>query len=251
MSIAIVTGASSGIGEEFCRRIDSYGLENIWLIARRKDRLDEVASSLKTNTTVIPLDLSEASSIQSLKHKLDSEKPEITYLINCAGFGKFGMSWELNSDITRSMIDLNVNALVGITNACIPYMKSGGHIIELCSASAYIPMYDLNVYASSKAFVRHFCNGLRAELEDRKVSVTEVSPGWVRTDFIDITLTESNAPERVFKSTVLKEDVVNQALKAANKGKRRSVCGFSNKCIVAISSHFPRMAARLWKGYFH
>jgi hypothetical protein len=181
---------------------------------------------------------------------LSDEKPGIKYLINCAGFGKFGMTWELPKDVTRSMIDLNVVALVDITDSCIPYIVEGGHIIELCSAASYIPMYDLNVYASTKAFVRHYCNGLRIELRPRMISVTEVSPGWVCTEFIDVTRTENPVPDRLFKSTVSKEDVVDKALAAAKKGKKRSVCGFKNRCIVAIAAHFPNFAARFWANQF-
>jgi hypothetical protein len=250
MKTAIVTGASSGMGAEFCRRLDAYGLDCIWLIARRKDKLDEVASSLKTPSKIFSLDLTDPDDIHALREAIDSEDPDIRYLVNCAGFGKFGMTWELSPVLTRSMIDLNVNALVEITNICIPHMKAGSHIIELDSLSAYVPMYDLNVYASTKAFVRHFCNGLREELREKGISVTEVSPGWVRTDFIDITLTESDVPKKVFNSTVSKEDVVDAALRAADKGKRRSVCGFSNRCIAAVAPHLPNFGAWVWRGQF-
>jgi hypothetical protein len=249
-SIAIVTGASSGMGAEFCSRLDSYGLDCIWLVARRKDRLDEVASSLSTPARSIPLDLTDRDQIQTLRELLDSESPDVRYLVNCAGFGKFGLTWELSPQITRSMIDLNVTALVEVTSICIPHMGSGSHIIELDSLSAYVPLYDLNVYASTKAFVRHFCTGLRMELKDKGVSVTEVSPGWVRTDFIDISVTESDVPRKVFNSSVSKEDVVSAAMKAADKGRSRSICGFGSRCIAAIAPRFPKLAARLWRGQF-
>lgn len=248
--VAIITGASSGMGAEFCRRLDAYGLDSIWLIARRKDRLDEVASSLKTPARVIVSDLTDTAQIESVKETIDSESPDIRYLVNCAGFGKFGMTWELSPEISKSMIDLNVTALVQMTSICIPHMKEGSHIIELDSLSAYVPLYDLNVYASTKAFVRHFCSGLRAELRDKGISVTEVSPGWVRTEFIDISVTESNVPARVFNSTVSKEDVVDAALKAADRGKSRSVCGFGSKCVAAIGPLFPRLSARAWRFQF-
>ena len=250
MSIAIITGASSGIGEEFARRIDSYGLESIWIIARRKDRLEGLASQLKTPTRIFSIDLTDRSQLNSFISVIDEEKPPIQYLINCAGFGKFGMTWELSQETTRSMIDLNVTALVSVTSACVPYMQDGGHIIELDSLSAYIPMYDLNVYASTKAFVKHFCTGLRKELEPRKISVTEVSPGWVRTDFIDISVSENKVPQRVFRSTVSKEDVVDKALKAAVRGKARSICGFKNRATASLATHFPNVGANTWKGFF-
>ena len=249
--VAIITGASSGMGAEFCKRLDAYNLDSIWLIARRKDKLDEVASSLKTANRIITADLTDPSQIDSIKALIDSEAPDIRYLINCAGFGKFGMTWELSPELTKSMIDLNVTALVQMTSICIPHMREGSHIIELDSLSAYVPLYDLNVYASTKAFVRHFCSGLRAELKDRRVSVTEVSPGWVRTEFIDISVTESNVPAKVFNNSVSKEDVVSAALKAADKGKSRSVCGIGNKCVAAIGPRMPKLAARIWRGQFH
>ena len=251
MSVAIVTGASSGMGAEFCRRLDALNLDSIWLIARRKDLLDDIAASLKTSTRVISADLTDRAELDSIRALIDAEKPEINFLVNCAGFGKFGMTWELPKEQTRAMIDLNVIALVEMTNICIPYMKRGSHIIELCSESAYLPLYDLNVYASTKAFVRHFCNALRIELKDRGITVTEVSPGWVRTDFIDITLTESDVPKKVFNNTVSKEEVVEAALKAAIKGKKRSVCGFTNKLIVFMCTHFPGIGERVWKGQFN
>jgi hypothetical protein len=251
MSIAIVTGASSGMGEEFCRRLDLLGLDCIWFVARRQDRLDQTASALKTPSRTFSVDLSDREQLDSFSSLISSEKPSIEYLVNCAGFGRFGMSWEIPAEVTRSMIDLNVTALVTLSEACVPFMADGGHIIELCSASAYIPLYDLNVYASTKAFVRHYCGGLRNELKGRNVSVTEVSPCWVKTDFIDKSVSDSSVPPKVFKGAVRKEDVVDQALKAAMKGKRRSVCGFSNKCIVSISTHFPNMAGKLWMRRFN
>ena len=149
------------------------------------------------------------------------------------------------------MIDVNVTALVSITDACIPFMVKGGHIIELCSASAYISMFNLNVYASTKSFVSHFCNGLRNELLEKHISVTEVSPGWVQTEFIDISVSENKVPQKVFNGAVSKEDVVDHALKAADKGKRRSVCGMRNKLIVSISTHFPNFAAKMWMRQFY
>jgi len=250
MSIAIVTGASSGMGEEFCKALDSKGLDNLWLVARRKENLEAIASKLKTPCSIFPVDLTDRQQIDGFIDQINTSQPDIRYLVNCAGFGKFGKTWELSPDLTRSMIDLNVNALVSLTSACIPYMKRGSHIIELCSASAYVALYDLNVYASTKAFVRHFCNGLRGELKDRGISVTEVSPGWVKTDFIDITMTEQKVPEKIFKGAVTKEDVVAQAMDAADKGKKRSVCGFGNKMIVRIADHCPNLAANIWKGQF-
>lgn len=250
MSIAIITGASSGMGEEFARRLDSYNLDCLWFVARRKDRMESLASDLKTPVRIFSVDLTDRAQLDSFVETVREESPSISYLVNCAGFGKFGMTWDLPIESTRGMIDLNVTALVTVTSGCIPYMSEGGHIIELDSLSAYIAMYDLNVYASTKAFVKHFCNALRKELEPRRISVTEVSPGWVSTDFIDITVTEYQVPQRVFKDTVTKEDVVEKALIAADRGKARSICGWKNRSVAFLATHFPNFAARAWRGYF-
>ena len=250
MSIALITGASSGIGEEFARRFDSYGLDCIWLIARRIDRLEEISSSLKTPSRIFSVDLADRDQLDSFLNIIHSEKPEISYLINCAGFGRFGMTWEIPLEVSRSMIDLNVTALVTITSECVPYIVNGGHIIELDSLSGYLGMYDLNVYASTKAFVKHFCTGLRHELKPRGISITEVSPGWVRTDFIDICVSEQNVPKSVFNYTVSKEDVVTCALKCVAKGKPTSICGWKNKAAAILSIHMPNFASRTWRAKF-
>jgi len=250
MAIAIVTGASSGMGEEFCRNLDNRGLDCIWLVARRQDRLVQVASSLKTPARIFSVDLSDRTQLDKFSSTIVEESPSIEFLVNCAGFGKFGMTWDIPEEVTRSMIDVNVTSLVTLTSVCIPFMSKGGHIIQLCSASAYVPLYDLNVYASSKAFVRHFCNGLRNELKGRNISVTEVSPGWVSTEFISVAVEDSKIPEKVFRGAVTKEDVVKDAMRCALRGKPRSICGFRNKVITAIASHFPRLASKVWINQF-
>ena len=250
MKIAIVTGASSGMGEEFCRHLDRKGLDEIWIIARRADRLESLAETLSTHSHIIPGDLTDISIINSISNELDSKQPDIRYLVNCAGFGKFGNTWEIPAEQTKAMIDLNITALVEMSSICIPYMSSGSRMIQLCSASAYIPLYKLNVYASTKAFVRSFCSGLSKELENMGVTVTEVSPGWVDTDFIGISRETDVVPEKVFKHILTKEEVVSKAMSDAEKGKRRSVTGSFYRMQIAISTHFPELAAKIWRGYF-
>ena len=244
--IGIVTGASSGIGAEFCRALDSKGLECIWLIARRADRLEELSESLATPCRVITADLSTSEGIGKVTHAVEDERPVISFLINCAGFGRFGKTWEVSSEDTSSMVSVNITALVEITRACIPFMRSGSSVIEVCSASAYMPLPELNVYSATKAFVRNFCDALRIELKGTGISVLEVSPGWVETDFIQLSVSGERVPERVFKHTVTKEDVVEQAMDALRKGRRRSVCGGYNKLQVFVCRHLPSIAVRVW-----
>ena len=250
MKIAIVTGASSGMGEEFCRNLDRKGLDEIWLIARRADRLKNISETLSTHCRIIPADLTQTDSFDHIRKELKSSDPDVRYLVNCAGFGKFGNTWEIPDSETRGMIDLNITALVEMTNLCIPHMSDGSRVIQLCSASAYISLYKLNVYASTKAFVRSFCNGLRKEVEYRGITVTEVSPGWVDTDFITISKETDEVPDKVFKHLLRKEDVVAKAMTDADRGKDRSVTGTFYRIQIAMSTHFPRLAANVWRGYF-
>lgn len=246
--IAIVTGASSGIGEEFCRALDSRGLDCIWLVARRSDRLQEVSKGLRTPCRIVTADLSNIEGIRTVTDAIASEIPEIGVLVNCAGFGRFGRTWEITSEDTVSMISVNVTALVEITRACIPFMRSGSEIVEVCSASAYLPLPELNVYSATKAFVRSFCDALREELRGTGIRVLEVSPGWVGTDFIDISVSGRSVPGKVFKHTVTKEEVVARAMSDLAKGKRRSVCGWYNRFQIFACRHMPRLATNVWRG---
>ncbi len=247
MPIAVVTGASSGMGAEFCRALDDSGLDSIWMIARRGDRLLQLASVLETPCKTFSIDLSTPQGIDSFATILETEDPEIRYIVNCAGVGRFGNSWEMPVSDTRAMIGLDVSALVEITNLCIPRMPPGSDIIEVCSASAYLPLEKLNVYSACKAFVRSYCNGLRRELAAKRIHVLEVSPGWVETDFIPLSQGDNTIPRKVFKHTVTKEAVVGEAMKDLAKGRDRSICGAFNKFQVFCCIHFPSMASRIWR----
>ena len=246
--IAIVTGASSGMGAEFCRALDREGLDGIWLVARRAERLERVAAELKTPYLIFSTDLSTAEGLDVLRREIADRDPDIRYLVNCAGFGRFGRSWEIPAGETRSMIDLNAGALTEVTDMCIPHMAPGAGIIELCSASAYISLEGLNVYAATKAYVRSYTNGLRAELKPMGINVLEVSPGWVDTDFIGLCRSEHDVPDRVFKHLLRKEDVVSKSMEALRRGKKRCVPGLFYRMQVSMSMHFPNLAQRVWSG---
>lgn len=243
--IAIVTGASSGIGSEFCRALDSKGLESIWLVARRKERLDELGSELRTPCRILSLDLTDMSDLRFLLNEIDRIGRDVCYLVNCAGYGRFGSTEDTSLEDISGMISLNCTALATITSACIPHMSSGSHIIQVCSASAYLPLMDLNVYASTKAFVRSFSDGLRRELRYSGISVLEVSPGWVETDFLSIAERDRSVPSKVFKHTVTPEQVVAKSM--SDLGSKRSVCGAYNRFQIFVCIHLPRIATMVWE----
>ena len=187
MKIAVITGASSGLGKEYVKELGrtETGIEEIWAIARRKDRLQELSALSGIPVRALSCDLVEKSSIDELSKLMSEEKPEIRILINAAGFGKIGSSVDIGLEETDRMIDLNCRATVDMTYICIPYMSAGSRIMQICSTSGFQPFQYLNVYAASKAFLYRFSRALRVELFSAGIKVTAVCPYWIKdTEFI-------------------------------------------------------------------
>ena len=204
--IAIITGASSGLGREFVRLLDAdsagestgeFHPDELWIIARRKERLEELAAGLRTDTVVLPLDLTDKTSVTQLQEKLSAEQPDVRVLINAAGSGKIAASEALTLEQVDTMIDLNCRAAVDVTQACLPYMSSGAKIMEVCSTAAFQPIPYLNVYAASKAFLYRYSRALRFELRPRDITVTAVCPYWIKdTEFIRSARSRSLPPAK-------------------------------------------------------
>ena len=232
MSVAIVTGASSGIGAEFARLIKERGVDEIWLVARRADRLTELGEELGISYRVITADLTDSEGIGKVKAELESRAPSVKYLVNAAGFGDFGAYDEISEDAVSRMIDLNVKALVLITHATLPYMERGGHIIELGSGSCFTPLPYFNVYAASKSFVLHYSKALKHEIKEHGVSVTCFCPGWVHTEFLGKATADSTVTrpkESFFKPLLECKKVVAGCMRAADKGKLLYVTNWYTK----------------------
>ena len=154
MKIAVVTGASSGMGLEFAKAIDAEEtLDEIWLIARRGDRLEALAKELRAPARILTLDLGRPESFEEYKKLLEAEKPLISTLCNAAGFGRFALFTETELDVNLAMIDLNDKALVAMTQLSLPWMKRGSRVINLDSLSAFQPVPYQCIYGSTKAFV--------------------------------------------------------------------------------------------------
>ena len=231
MGIAIVTGASSGMGLEFVRQIDRReNVDAIWVIARRAERLEQLKD--ECTHTVIPLtvDLTEKESIEVLREKLEREKPQVDILVNAAGFGKYGTYLDLTDTEIEKMIDLNTKLMVLVTYSVLPYMPDGARILTIGSASAFQPLPEFNMYASTKAFVVHFCRALNVELRSRKISVTCVCPGFVRTEFFKVAQDTKNPNTcQNFKPMYEPEAVVKKALRDSRRRKDLSVLGVNTK----------------------
>ena len=148
MKIAIVTGASSGMGREFVRQLHNYIQPDvIWAIARRQSALEALAVETAIPVRPIVLDLGQASAFQTLAAMLEEEKPEVELLVNAAGFGKFGDFERIPLEDDLNMIDLNCKALVAMTRLCLPYMHRGSHILQLDSLSAFQPVPYITTYS--------------------------------------------------------------------------------------------------------
>ena len=246
MKIAVVTGASSGMGREFVKQLDAaHSFDEIWVIARRRDRLVTLADEVKAAIRPICLDLSAKESYDEYAALLADVQPEVSVLVNGSGFGKFGAFADMALDDQLAMIDLNDKALVAMTYLTLPYMKEGGQIYQIDSLSSFQPVPYINVYAATKAFVLSFSRSLNVELKKRGIRVLAVCPGWVRTEFFDRAVTDDTITyyNRYFDA----DEVVTRALRDMRKGKDVSVCGFSIRMQVLVTkllSH--RLVMKIW-----
>ncbi len=182
--VAIITGGSSGLGREFAVQIDRKQVaDELWLVARDQKALDEVIAHLDTPGRAVVADLTKKEDIAAIAALLNEDQPKVTFLVNAAGFGKFG-DWQTISDAAvDSMIDLNCRGLVDMTRTCLPYMERGARIIQVASAAGFLPLPHMNVYAATKAFVLRYSRALRWELHGTGITVTVLCPTWVKTGF--------------------------------------------------------------------
>ncbi len=246
MRIAVVTGASSGIGREFALRLgNEEGIEELWAIARRRERLKDLIPQCRARVRVLDLDLLCSESFEKLEHLLRKDAPQIAYLVNAAGFGLFGTFQELSLKEQLDMISLNVGALTALTHLCLPYMKKGGRIFQMSSLSAFQPLPFVGVYGAGKAYVLRFSRALNRELRPRKVGVTAVCPGWTKTAFFDRAANSDAVCVYDFFFTPAR--VVDKALADGKKGRDLSVCGVSVYIKLLLSKILPhRLIMKLW-----
>lgn len=186
MNIAIITGASSGLGVEFLNEIinEKNDLDEIWLVARRLEKLNEIASLCPSVKCVpVSLDLSSDDSYKALEEKLLSGDHDVRLLVNNAGFGKMGDIKDMPFESQTSMVDLNCKGLTAVATICLKHMSKGARIINVCSIASFVPNPRLTVYSSTKAYVLSFTKGLREELRPHGIKCTCVCPGPMQTEF--------------------------------------------------------------------
>lgn len=225
MNVAIITGASSGIGKEFAYQIDAaYGkIDEIWLVARNKEKLNHLAEELRHNSRVFAIDITNAIGLERLENAVKKNKAVVRMLVNCAGYGIMGPFAEQDRKEQTGMIRLNCEALTNITHRMLPYMKRGSRIIQMASCAAFLPQENFAVYAASKAFVLRFSQALQMELKEREIYVTSVCPGPVDTPFFEIAERNGKTLAIKKKFMVPAEKVVQKALADSMHQKSKSV----------------------------
>ena len=239
MKIAVITGASSGMGREFAKGIDAEEqLDEIWLIARRRDRLEELSAQLRAMVRVVALDLLDPASFDEYAALLEREKPLVSTLCNAAGFGRFALFDEVDLKTNLQMIDLNDKATVAMTQLTLPYMKRGSRVLNLDSLSAFQPVPYECIYGATKAFILSFSRALNVELEPRGIRVMAISPDHAVSD---------NGAVTYYDKLWEPEQVVERALSDYKKGKDVSVLGSSVRRQVLLVKLLPhKLVMKVW-----
>lgn len=242
MKIAVVSGASSGIGRELVKIIDKNCpmIDEIWVIARRKERLERLQFQIHHPLRILPLDLSKEENLLRLKNFMDRKKPHIYVLAASAGFGKYGPNISQKFQDASGMIDLNVRALTGLTQMALPYMAKGSRILLMSSSAAFVPQPGFSIYAATKAYVLSYGLSLRQEMKKRGVFVTTVCPGPVKTEFFDHCGTGETLSAFKLFFMAQPDKVARQAWRDAMKKKELSVYGPAMKIFRIMTRTIPQ-----------
>ncbi len=228
MNIAIITGASSGMGREFAVQLDKClgKTDEIWLLARRKEPLEKLASSLQTKARAIAVDLTEETSLKQFEEVLAIQNPKITVLVNCAGIGSHKPFARQSREEIESMVQLNIVALTRMTMICLPYMRKGSKLLQFSSGAAFVPQQAFAVYAASKAYVYSLSRALEQELKGRGITVTAVCPGPVNTPFLTHAYENPSGFGLLKKLTMAETScVVQKAISDCTDKRSVSLCG--------------------------
>lgn len=249
-SIAIVTGASSGVGREFVRQLDAGGagpIDEIWLIARNQDKLAQIAVETTTVTRVFPLDLTDPAAYYTLGDALsdatDDGKLYVQLLVNSAGFGTAGTFAEVGADANAQMVRLNCLATVQMCSIVLPYLRPGSRIINLASMAGTLPLPGFATYSATKAFVLNFSRSLDEELSEVGIRVTAVCPKWMKTGFFDHLGPRSAYESMMVIGTEKPEAAVRKALVASTLGRPVCVPSPDMKAAYALLQIIPTALA--------
>jgi short-subunit dehydrogenase len=233
---ALVTGASSGIGDQFARQLADRGRDLV-LVARRADRLERLAAELPTNAHVIACDL--GAHPEAVPARIAELGVEIDLLVNNAGFGTHGRFWEIDEGRDTEIVRVNCEAVVMLTRAFLPAMveRGAGGVIVIASTAGMQPLPYEATYSASKAFTLGFAEALHAELRGTGVRCLAVNPGPVPTEWQQVA-GESRMTR--FPGTIDAEQVVRESLAAYDRGARSLVPGAVFRWAMRASGLGPR-----------
>ncbi|HUF32861.1 MAG TPA: SDR family oxidoreductase [Acidimicrobiales bacterium] len=245
--LALVTGASSGIGESFARALAGRGT-NLVLVARRRDRLDQLAAALREGSgievEVLAADLTDDLGLANVAERLSDDARPVDLLVNNAGFGTSGALVDVDPARHADEIALNVGALVALTHAALPGMvaRGRGAVVNVSSVASFQPAPKMAVYAATKAFVTSFSESLAEEVRQAGVVVQALCPGLTHTEFQETAeYTTSTRPEVIWQ---MPDEVVAASLAGLDKGRVLVIPGAHNKAFVAGTALIPRAAKR-------
>lgn len=234
-NIALITGASSGLGKEFAVQVSKkYCYDEIWIIARRTEKLEEIAKAINDNNNFnvckpVTLDICGKQGVEKLRELLELENKKLQSIesglniglfINNAGFGTYGPFEETSINRQMEMIDLNCTSVTGCCGVVLPYLHSGSVIINTASLAAFMPLGNFAVYSATKSYVLSFSIALAAELKHKGIKVCALCPGSVSTDFANVA---SNGARKIVKGGLDPVRVVSHCLKRAFKGKKMAL----------------------------
>ena len=242
--VALVTGASAGLGVEFARQLSKRG-HRLVLAARRKERLEELAAELG-NARAIVIDLSKKDAAAKLMADLEANGETVDLLVNNAGFGLIGRFAKADAKRLRQMIDLNVATLTDLCRAVAPQMiarKSGG-ILNVASIAGFQPGPRFAVYCATKAFVLSLSEALHEELKPHGIKVSCLCPGPTRTEFGDVAGLKGDMGKAFDKLAMDAATVVRLGLDGLDNNRAVVVTGALNKAGAAIIRFLPRSLVR-------
>ncbi len=221
MKIAVITGASAGLGKEFLRLISEYypEIEEYWLISRSREKLETAALGIDRPCRIMPYDLTLDESYDKLCDEAATEHPDVRLLINNAGCGYLGNVGEGDTEHQTRMVDLNLKGLTAVTHILVPYMNEGSRIINISSIASFCPNPRMTVYSSSKAFVTAFSLGIGEELKPKGITSTAVCSGPMDTEFIYLGGIKGNSKMFEMLPYCDPAKVARGALKASKKGR--------------------------------
>jgi uncharacterized protein len=236
--VALVTGASSGIGEAFARALSQRGYELV-LVARRRDRLERLASELPGPAHVVPCDL--ATEAASLPERVAQLGLDVDLLVNNAGFGTYGRFLEIDPEQDAQQVRVNCEAVVRLTHAFLPGMveRERGGVITVASTAGMQPLPYETVYSATKAFARTFSDALHRELRGTGVRVLAVHPGPVPTEWQQVAGYADGHRPRGVPGKISAEQVVEEALAAYDRGRRSVIPGRMIRWFVRLTGPVP------------